>query len=78
MKTKTANFLNYSGILVLFAGMAGLAKISARHYLSAAVSWGIAGVIFALFLLLWMVMLWNGRKYKENPEIARARNKPAV
>ncbi len=77
MKTKTAMFVFYPSILGMFAGMAELAGISARHYLSAAVSRGIAGVIFALFLLLWMVMLWNGRKYKENPEITRVRNKPA-
>lgn len=77
MKTKTAMYIYYPSMLVFFAWLGVLAKISARHYLSAAASWRIADIIFVLFLSLWMMMLWIGRKYKENAEIARTRSKPA-
>lgn len=76
MKTKMAMYTYYPTMLVFFAGMGVLSEISARHYLSAAVSWRIAEIIFVLCLLPWVVMLWIDRKYKENSEIARARSKP--
>ncbi len=75
MKTKMAMYIYYPSMLVFFAGLGVLAQISARHYLSAAASWKIAEIIFVLCLVPWILMLWIGRKYKDNSEIARARSR---